>query len=153
MSRDGVEQGGAEGADVIRLAGVRETPLSVDEVYAAVGAPGAGGVAVFVGIVRDTDHARAVSGLSYSAHPTVEQQLRTVMEKVAADHPVLGLAAVHRVGDLRIGDIAVVVAASCPHRAEAFAACRTLIDDLKAQVPIWKHQTFADGGDEWVGAC
>ncbi|WP_243723459.1 molybdenum cofactor biosynthesis protein MoaE [Actinomadura sp. 7K507] len=151
MSEDGVGQGGAGG--VIRLIGVRETPLSVDEVYAAVGAPGAGGIAVFAGTVRDTDHARAVSGLSYSAHPTVERQLRVVMEKVAADHPVLGLAAVHRVGDLRIGDIAVVVAASCPHRAEAFAACRKLIDDLKAQVPIWKHQTFADGGDEWVGAC
>ncbi len=75
------------------------------------------------------------------------------MEKVAADFPALGLAAVHRVGDLDIGDIAVVVAASSPHRAEAFAACRRLIDDLKATVPIWKHQTFTDGDDEWVGAC
>ncbi len=141
------------GGDVIRLIGVRDTPLSVDEVYAAVGAPGAGGTAVFVGTVRDTDHARAVTALSYSAHPTVERELRAVMEKVAADFPVLGLAALHRVGDLGIGDIAVVVAASCPHRGEAFTACRRLIDDLKATVPIWKHQTFADGGDEWVGAC
>ncbi len=126
-----------EAGDVIRLAGVRETPLSVDEVYRAVGAPSAGGIALFTG----------------SAHPTVERELRAVMEKVAADHPVLGLAAVHRVGDLRIGDIAVIVAASSAHRAEAFDACRRLIDDLKAGVPIWKHQTFADGGDEWVGAC
>ncbi|GGQ39369.1 molybdopterin synthase catalytic subunit [Actinomadura coerulea] len=141
------------GGDVIRLIGVRDTPLSVDEVYAAVGATGAGGTAVFAGTVRDTDHARAVTALSYSAHPTAERELRAVMEKVAADFPVLGLAALHRVGDLRIGDIAVVVAASCPHREEAFAACRRLIDDLKAQVPIWKHQTFADGDDEWVGAC
>ncbi|WP_396448997.1 molybdenum cofactor biosynthesis protein MoaE [Actinomadura sp.] len=141
------------GEDVIRLIGVRETPLSIDEAYAAVGAPGAGGIAVFAGTVRDHDHARAVSRLSYSAHPTVERELRAVMEKVAADHPVLGLAAVHRVGDLEIGDIAVVVAASSAHRAEAFAACRSLIDDLKANVPIWKHQTFADGDDEWVGAC
>jgi molybdopterin synthase catalytic subunit len=123
------------GGDVIRLIGVRETPLSIDEVYNAVGAPGAGGIAVFTGTVRDHDHARAV------------------MEKVAADFPVLGLAAVHRVGDLDIGDIAVVVAASSAHRAEAFAACRRLIDDLKANVPIWKHQTFTDGDDEWVGAC
>jgi molybdopterin synthase catalytic subunit len=142
-----------EAGDVIRLAGVRETPLSVDEVYRAVGAPGAGGIALFAGTVRDHDHARAVSGLSYSAHPTVERELRAVMEKVAADHPVHGLAAVHRVGDLRIGDIAVIVAASSAHRAEAFDACRRLIDDLKAGVPIWKHQTFTDGGDEWVGAC
>ena len=139
--------------DVIKLVGVRDTPLSVDEVFAAVGDPGAGGIALFAGTVRDHDHARSVSALSYSAHPTVERELRAVMKKVAADFPVKALAAVHRVGDLEIGDIAVVVAASCPHRAEAFAACRRLIDDLKAQVPIWKHQRFADGGDEWVGAC
>ncbi|WP_207933557.1 molybdenum cofactor biosynthesis protein MoaE [Actinomadura sp. GC306] len=137
----------------MRLTGVRDTPLSIDEAYAAVRAPGAGGIAVFAGTVRDHDHARAVTALAYSAHPTAEQQLRAVMEKVAADHPVHGLAAVHRVGDLRIGDIAVIVAASAAHRAEAFAAARHLIDDLKAHVPIWKHQTFTDGGDEWVGAC
>ncbi|WP_433327368.1 molybdenum cofactor biosynthesis protein MoaE [Spirillospora sp. CA-294931] len=140
-------------SEVIRLCTVRETPLSVDEVFTAVQDSSAGGVAVFVGTVRDHDHARDVTALSYSAHPSVERELRAVMEKVAADYPVRGLAAVHRVGDLEIGDLAVVVAASCPHRAEAFAACRALIDELKAQVPIWKHQTFADGGDEWVGAC
>ncbi|XRQ04427.1 molybdenum cofactor biosynthesis protein MoaE [Actinomadura welshii] len=148
MTHDGEDDNG-----VIRLIGVRDTPLSIDEVYAAVRAPGAGGVAVFTGTVRDNDHARAVTALSYSAHPTVERELRAVMEKVAADHTLHGLAAVHRVGDLRIGDIAVIVAASSTHRDEAFTACRRLIDDLKANVPIWKHQTFADGGDEWVGAC
>ncbi|WP_281292209.1 molybdenum cofactor biosynthesis protein MoaE [Actinomadura decatromicini] len=140
-------------AAVIRLIGVRDTPLSMDEAYAAVADPGAGGIAVFVGAVRDHDHARAVSALSYSAHPTAERRLRAIMEKVAADHPVIGLAAVHRVGDLRVGDLAVVVAASSAHRADAFDACRRLIDDLKEHVPIWKHQTFADGGDEWVGIC
>jgi molybdopterin synthase catalytic subunit len=62
------------------------------------------------------------------------------------------LAAVHRVGDLVVGDLAVVVAAGAAHRAEAFAAARQLIDDLKAEVPIWKHQRFADGTQEWVGA-
>ncbi|MBD2892043.1 molybdenum cofactor biosynthesis protein MoaE [Spirillospora sp. NPDC000708] len=148
MSEDSAAAG-----TVIRLAEIRDTPLSVDEVFAAVGDPAAGGVALFVGTVRDHDHARDVSALSYSAHPTVRRELLAVMEKVAADLPVRALAAVHRVGDLQIGDLAVVVAASCPHRAEAFDACRRLIDDLKAQVPIWKHQTFADGGDEWVGAC
>ncbi|WP_207944618.1 molybdenum cofactor biosynthesis protein MoaE [Actinomadura rubrisoli] len=150
MSEDSADGGTP---DVIRLIGVRETPLSVDEVFAAVGDPAAGGTALFVGTVRDHDHARAVSALSYSAHPTVERELRAVMDKVAADLPVTALAAVHRVGDLRIGDLAVVVAASGPHRAEAFEACRRLIDDLKANVPIWKHQTFAGGDDEWVGAC
>lgn len=139
--------------DVIRLLGVRDTPLSVDEVLGAVGDAGAGGTALFIGVVRDHDHGRPVTRLSYSAHPTAEQGLRAVMEKVAAAFPVKALAAVHRVGDLEIGDLAVVVAASCAHRAEAFEASRRLIDDLKAQVPIWKHQQFADGETEWVGVC
>ena len=138
--------------DVIRLAELRDTPLSVDEVLAAVADPGAGGTALFVGTVRDEDHRRAVAGLSYSAHPNAVSVLCTVLEKVAAEFPLRAIAAVHRVGDLEIGDLAVVVAAACPHRAEAFAACRMLIDDLKSQVPIWKHQLFTDGGDEWVGA-
>ena len=140
-------------SDVIRLIGIRDTPLSVDEVLGAVRDAGAGGIAVFVGAVRDEDHERAVTRLSYSAHPGAEQELRRVMEKVAAGYPVRALAAVHRIGDLEIGDLAVVVAAACPHRGEAFEACRTLIDDLKAQVPIWKHQVFADGDAEWVGMC
>ena len=140
-------------SDVIRLIGIRDTPLSVDEVLGAVRDRGAGGLAVFIGTVRDEDHQRAVTRLSYSAHPSVEQELRRVMEKVAADYPVRALAAVHRVGELEIGDLAVVVAAACPHRGEAFEACRRLIDDLKAQVPIWKHQVFADGDAEWVGMC
>jgi molybdopterin synthase catalytic subunit len=137
----------------IRLLAVRDTPLSVDEVFAAVGDRGAGGTALFVGTVRDHDGAgtAAVTGLTYSAHPSAAERLRQVAEKVAADFPVRALAAVHRVGELRVGDIAVVVAVSCPHRAEAFAAGRRLIDDLKSEVPIWKHQTFADGTEEWVG--
>lgn len=138
------------GVDVIRLIGIRDTPLSVDEVLRAVSDPGSGGIAVFVGTVRDLDHARAVSRLSYSSHPSAEDQLRAVMEKVGADFPVRAMAAVHRIGDLEIGDIAVVVAAACPHRGEAFDACRRLIDDLKATVPIWKHQQFVDGDAEWV---
>jgi molybdopterin synthase catalytic subunit len=139
--------------DVIRLVGIRETPLSVDEVLGAVGDTGAGGTAVFIGAVRDEDHQRAVSGLAYTAHPTAADEIRRIMEKIAADLPVLAMAAVHRVGDLAIGDLAVVVAAAGPHRGEAFEACRRLIDDLKAQVPIWKQQEFSDGGTEWVGLC
>jgi molybdopterin synthase catalytic subunit len=138
---------------VIRLAGIRDEPLSVDEVVNAVQDPAAGGTAFFVGTVRNHDHARAVTRLSYSAHPTAVEQIRAVMDKIAADFPVQALAAVHRVGDLEIGDMAVVVAAAAPHRGEAFEACRRLIDDLKREVPIWKHQEFTDGDSEWVGAC
>ncbi|TQL95567.1 molybdopterin synthase catalytic subunit [Actinoallomurus bryophytorum] len=137
--------------NVIRLVELRDTPLSVDEVLAAVADSGAGGTAMFIGTVRDEDHRRAVTGLGYSAHPQATDQLRVVMEKIVADHDVRAIAAVHRVGDLEVGDLAVVVAVACPHRDQAFAACRRLIDELKAEVPIWKHQVFADGGSEWVG--
>jgi molybdopterin synthase catalytic subunit len=136
---------------VVRLIAIRETELSLDEVRAAVAGPGAGGIALFAGAVRDTDHDQRVTGLSYSAHPLAEAELRRVAELVAEKFTVLGIAAVHRVGDLAVGDLAVVAAVACAHRSEAFDACRELIDVLKASVPIWKHQLFADGTSEWVG--
>jgi molybdopterin synthase catalytic subunit len=137
----------------LKLIAIRDTPLSLDEVFRAVGDDEAGGTALFVGTVRNHDGGADVDALGYSAHPSAEAELRRVAEKVAADFPVKALAAVHRVGDLVVGDMAVVVAVSCPHRAEAFEACRRLIDDLKHEVPIWKHQRFSDGTEEWVGAC
>jgi molybdopterin synthase catalytic subunit len=139
--------------NVIRLLAIRDTALSVDEVLAAVADQAAGGTALFVGTVRDHDHGRPVTSLSYSAHPTAETELRRVAEKVAAGFSLTALAAVHRVGDLRLGDAAVIVAAAAPHRDEAFQASRRLIDDLKKEVPIWKNQVFDDGTTEWVGAC
>ncbi|MEV6551267.1 molybdenum cofactor biosynthesis protein MoaE [Streptomyces sp. NPDC051597] len=145
---------GEQGADdPIRLLEIRDTPLSLDEVFRAVGDPSAGGTALFVGTVRDHDGGADVAALGYSCHPTAEAEMRRVADKVVAEFPVRALAAVHRVGELGVGDLAVVVAVSCPHRGEAFAACRKLIDDLKHEVPIWKHQRFSDGTDEWVGAC
>jgi molybdopterin synthase catalytic subunit len=138
-------------SDVVRLVDIRDRPLSVDEVRAAVADPAAGGEALFVGAVRDSDDGKAVTGLGYSAHPTALERLREVAQHVADTHPVVGVAAVHRVGDLAVGDLAVVVAASSAHRAEAFEACRALIDELKAVVPIWKHQEFRDGTEAWVG--
>lgn len=145
-------RGEGPGDDPVRLLAIRDTPLSLDEVFAAVGDHAAGGTALFVGTVRDHDGGADVDALGYSCHPTAEAELRRVAEKVAADFPVRGLAAVHRVGELGIGDLAVIVAVSCPHRAEAFAACRRFIDALKHEVPIWKHQNFSDGTEEWVGA-
>ena len=131
---------------------VRDVPLSVDEVIAAVQDRTAGGIALFLGAVRDHDHGRVVTALDYSAHPTASELLDKVAEEVALAHPdVVALAAIHRVGALAVGDLAVVVGASAPHRAEAFAACRAFIDTLKEQVPIWKHEAFADGDSSWVG--
>ena len=134
----------------MRLAELRDTPLSVDEVLSAVSDPGAGGISLFVGMVRDTDHDRRVVRLAYTAHPSAEAELRRVAEKVAAGFGAMAVAAVHRIGDRAVGDIAVVTAVACPHRAEAFEACRALIDDLKRSVPVWKHQEFAGGESEWV---
>lgn len=137
--------------DPIRLLDITDVPIDVAAVYAAVGDRHAGGISLFVGTVRDHDHGQSVVGLDYSAHPSAEQVLREVVEKVVASYPVDSVAAVHRVGALAIGDIAVVVAVACAHRNEAFTASRALIDDLKATVPIWKHQRFSDGSEEWVG--
>jgi len=133
------------------LSDVRDEPLSVDEVLALVQHPQCGGIALFVGVVRDHDHGAPVSALDYSAHPSVGATLREVCDEVAARHTVARLGAVHRVGHLEVGDLAVVAAVSAPHRGEAFDACRDLIDSLKSRVPIWKHQQFSDGSDEWVG--
>ena len=139
-------------ADPVRLVELRAGPLSVDEVLAAVSDPTVGGTALFVGTVRDHDSGRGVVGLEYSAHTSAEQRMRAVAERALAGSPGVLVAAVHRVGELAVGDLAVVVAAGAPHRAEAFEVGRRLIDDLKHEVPIWKHQRFSDGSQEWVAA-
>jgi molybdopterin synthase catalytic subunit len=139
--------------NVIRLAELRDTPLSVDEVYSAVTDDSAGGIAVFAGAVRDHDQGQPVTALSYSAHPSAAEELRKVCERIAEKFDVYAVAAVHRTGDLVIGDLAVVVAVSCGHRGTAFEACHALIDDLKATVPIWKHQRFTSGDSEWVNSA
>ena len=134
----------------VRLVAVRDEPLDVAEVTAAVSDDTAGGVNVFVGAVRDYDGGRDVVGLEYSAHPTAEMRLAEVAAEVAEEFDVVAVAAVHRTGALRIGDLAVVSAVSAAHRDTAFAASRALIDRLKERVPIWKHQLFADGTEAWV---
>jgi len=133
------------------LADIRESALSVDEVLDAVRHPRAGGIATFIGVVRDLDHGRGVEALDYTSHPSAPQVLRELAERLAAGTDVVRIAVVHRIGHLEIGDTAVVVAVSAAHRAAALEVCRELIDALKSTVPIWKRQVFADGGDEWVG--
>ena len=139
---------------LVRLVDIRDTPLSVDEVFDAVQDPAAGGIALFVGTVRDIDPAidptAEVVRLDYSSHPSALDKLRAVAERVAAESGVIAVAAVHRVGELSVGETAVVVAAAAAHRDGAFAASRRLIDELKAEVPIWKHEVFVDGETAWV---
>ncbi len=136
----------------MRLAAIQDTPLSVDDVLKSLDDDASGGLVVFVGRVRDHDHGKGVTGLSYSAHPSALDRLQDVCARVAEEYDVAAVAAVHRVGDLAIGDLAVVVATTAGHRGSWFEASRALIDTLKAEVPIWKHQLIADGTEEWVGA-
>jgi molybdopterin synthase catalytic subunit len=136
----------------VRLVALRDRPLDVAEVTAAVSDAAAGGLNVFVGAVRDHDGGQDVLRLEYTAHPSAEQRLAEVAAEVAAEFDVVAVAAVHRLGVLGIGDLAVVSAVSAAHRGTAFEASRALIDRLKQQVPIWKHQVFADGSDEWVAS-
>jgi len=139
--------------NVIRLAELRDTDLSVDEVLAAISDPAAGGIALFAGTVRNHDHGESVTALSYSAHPSAADELRRAAERIAGRFDTCAIAALHRVGDLAIGDLAVVVGVSTSHRAEAFEACHALIDDIKQNVPIWKHQRLGRGASEWVNSA
>jgi molybdopterin synthase catalytic subunit len=138
---------------VVRMTDVRAEALSVDEIRAAAADPAAGAIALFIGTVRNHDAGRGVTALSYSAHPSAVTELGRVAEKIAASYPILSLAVVHRTGDLQVGDLAVVAAVGAQHRDVAFAACHALIDELKATVPIWKHQVFDGGDSEWVNGA
>lgn len=130
---------------------LRTAPLSIDEVMAVVSHPSAGGIALFAGVVRNHAEGRAVDRLDYEAHDKLAtRELTSVATEVLDSHPEIRVCAVHRVGNLAIGDLAVVVAASAPHRAEAFAACRALIEKIKERVPIWKKEWAADGTADWV---
>jgi molybdopterin synthase catalytic subunit len=126
-------------------------PLSTERCMDAARRPGAGGMVVFVGSVRDMSEGKQVDFLEYEAYePMALQKLTEVAAEAKQRWPVLGIAIQHRVGRLEIGDDAVVVAISCPHRAEAFEACRYAIDRLKEVVPIWKKE-HGEGGQVWVG--
>lgn len=156
MSRTGGPEGrggtaGERGAAEVVLADIRESPLSMDEVVDAVRHPRAGGIATFIGVVREDDHGQGVEALDYSAHPSAPQVLREIAGQASAAGEVIRVAVLHRVGHLEVGDLAVVVAVSAVHRAAALEVCRELIDATKARAPIWKHQLFEDGSDEWVG--
>jgi molybdopterin synthase catalytic subunit len=146
---DGLAGEGQKGG-VVALVEVVDAELKLDVHEQAVVEHRAGAVVSFQGVVRDHDHGRAVVRLDYEGHPSAEAVLRAVATEIAADPDVYAVAVSHRVGSLRIGDVALVAAVSTAHRAAAFAACARLVDEAKARLPIWKHQVFGDGTDEWV---
>ena len=126
-------------------------PLSLDRCVAAVGGAGMGGMVTFTGMVRRHSHGARVDHLEYEAYGTMAiREMVRLCDEIEAEIAGTRLAVEHRVGRLEVGDIAVVIAAAAPHRAEAFTACRAMIDRLKDRVPIWKKELGVDGA-EWVG--
>ena len=134
----------------VTIAEVSAEDLDVAAHEAAVADTRAGAVVSFRGVVRDHDHGRGVTLLEYEGHPTAADVLREVAAEIAADPDVYAVAISHRIGVLKIGDVALVAAVSTAHRAAAFAACARLVDEVKARLPIWKRQVFSDGNEEWV---
>ncbi|HEU5322124.1 MAG TPA: molybdenum cofactor biosynthesis protein MoaE [Methylomirabilota bacterium] len=141
--------GGSDAADVFRVVA---RPLSPDTLAAAVDDPGAGGVVIFSGVVRNETGGRPVKFLEYEAHaPMAEAKMREIGHAIRARWPgVRRVAILHRVGRLDIGESSVLIAVSAAHRADAFDACRYAIDTLKHTVPVWKKEHFEDG-EVWVG--
>jgi molybdopterin synthase catalytic subunit len=132
------------------LARIVDGPIDRAELerFAATSADGA--VVGFEGVIRDHDHGAQVRGLEYSAHPDAAAFLQGICDRVAEESG-LRIAAAHRIGDLAIGDVALVAVVASPHRREAFETCSRLVDEIKAGTPIWKRQLLADGATEWVG--
>lgn len=132
-------------------AAIAETPLDRSRARTETVTAHEGACVIFEGIVRDHDHDRTdVVGLGYSAHPDAARILGDVVAEIETEFGVHAWAE-HRVGELQIDDVALLAACAAAHRAEAFAACGALVDRIKERVPVWKHQRFADGTDEWVG--
>lgn len=139
---------------VVLRADLTEQRIEAGEHEAMVADAAAGAVVTFAGVVRNHDGGRDVLRLEYSAHPSAARTLADVAAEVAAHaHGVRTIAVSHRVGDLRIGDAALVAAVAADHRAAAFQTCARLVDVVKERLPVWKHQIFADGSEEWVNSA
>lgn len=144
----------AAGDVQVLRAAVTEEPIVLAEHEELVGHRAAGAIVGFVGMIRDHDEGRNVTRLEYSAHPTAQQVMDEVLAEIAEQVVgVRALAASHRIGVLHIGDAALVAAVAADHRRQAFAACALLVDTIKARLPVWKHQFFTDGTEEWVGSA
>lgn len=132
---------------------VRLTTDSIDytELTERVRKAGCGAVVSFLGTVRDLTDGKITASLDYESYPGMaEKKMAEIEEETRARWPIGDMMMVHRLGHLEIGDVSVAVAVSCPHRGQAFDACRYAIDRLKELVPIWKKENWADGSKEWV---
>jgi len=135
------------------LSDVVDETLSLSKHLAAVDDAAAGATVSFSGVVRDHDGGRGVTALEYHGHPTAASVVAQVASEIAARPGVIAVAVSHRIGLLKVGDVALAAAVSAAHRRDAFAACTDLVDEVKRQLPVWKRQVFDDGTDEWVGSA
>jgi molybdopterin synthase catalytic subunit len=134
----------------VRRAAITSDPLDLPALVASVSAAGSGAIATFLGLVRDHNQGRRVEHLVYEAYePLAERALARIIDEAGRHWPTVTVAVHHRVGRLEIGEASVAIAAASPHRADAFAACRYVIERVKQIVPIWKHEYF-EGGDVWI---
>jgi molybdopterin synthase catalytic subunit len=128
-----------------------DEPIDYAALTESVRRPGCGGVVLFLGTVRDLTGEQVTEALDYEAYPAMAERKLAEIEREARERwPVGEIALVHRLGHMRVGEASVAVAVSCPHRAEAFEACRYAIDRLKQIVPIWKKENRPDGTSDWV---
>lgn len=142
-----------EPARRVALADVVEAPVDPAHCADLVADDAAGAVVTFGGVVRDHDGGRSVDHIEYSAHPDAGRIVAEVAADIVARFPLDAIAVVHRVGVLRVGDVALAAAVSGAHRQEAFAACAELVEEVKRRLPVWKKQQFPDGTHEWTGSA
>jgi molybdopterin synthase catalytic subunit len=132
---------------------VTDAPVHIQELSKLVAIPHSGAVVTFCGDVRNHDGGKEVASLLYEIHPSAPEQIKLITESVMGRFEIEKVAVAHRYGDIAIGETAFAVAVSAAHRQAAFDACSAIVDEVKAKLPIWKHQKFTDGSDEWVNCA
>ena len=132
---------------------VTDAPVHIQELSKLVANPHSGAVVTFCGDVRNHDGGKEVASLLYEIHPSAPEQIKLITESIMGRFEIEKVAIAHRYGDIAIGETAFAVAVSAAHRQAAFDACAAIVDDVKAKLPIWKHQKFTDGSDEWVNCA
>ena len=132
---------------------VTDAPVHIQELSKLVANPHSGAVVTFCGDVRDNDGGKEVASLLYEIHPSAPEQIKLITESIIGRFEIEKVAVAHRFGQISIGETAFAVAVSAAHRQAAFDACAAIVDEVKAKLPIWKHQKFTDGSDEWVNCA
>jgi molybdopterin synthase catalytic subunit len=132
---------------------VTDVPVHIQELSKLVANPHSGAVVTFCGDVRNHDGGKEVASLLYEIHPSAPEQIKLITQSIMGRFEIEKVAVAHRYGDIAIGETAFAVAVSAAHRQAAFDACAAIVDEVKAKLPIWKHQKFTDGSDEWVNCA